>query len=226
VSPERLKRFFTKVEHGYRVGTEIREMVVFAPQSLIHGSALHQAGYFELPQPADLSGPGDAEETHSAVSLQPESRRHPVSRQRGDGRGFTDLFAPLAANCGSIGEPSLPHRSRSSFPRPLPRPCPPGPSASGNENAASLQSLADQLVLELYSPPAVLVNDKGDILYVSGRTGKYLEPAAGKANWNIFVMARAGLRYELTNAFQKVLRQEGAVALRGLKSKPTAGSIS
>jgi nitrogen-specific signal transduction histidine kinase len=60
------------------------------------------------------------------------------------------------------------------------------------------------LVLDHYSPPAVLVNDKGNILYVSGRTGKYLEPAAGKANWNIFVMAREGLRYELADAFQKV----------------------
>ncbi len=35
VSPERLNRFFTKEEHGYRVSNEIREMVVFAPQSLI-----------------------------------------------------------------------------------------------------------------------------------------------------------------------------------------------
>jgi two-component system CheB/CheR fusion protein len=73
------------------------------------------------------------------------------------------------------------------------------------------------LVLEHYSPPAVLVNDKGDILYVSGRTGKYLEPAAGKANWNIFVMAREGLRYELTNAFQKALRQVGVVLLKELR---------
>ena len=63
---------------------------------------------------------------------------------------------------------------------------------------AHLQSLADQLVLEQYSPPAVLANDKGDIFYISGRTGKYLEPAAGKANWNIFAMAREGLRYELS----------------------------
>ncbi len=35
VSPERLRRFFVKEEHGYRVGKEIREMVVFAPQNLI-----------------------------------------------------------------------------------------------------------------------------------------------------------------------------------------------
>jgi len=58
--------------------------------------------------------------------------------------------------------------------------------------AANLQSLADQLLLKHFSPPAVLVNDKGDILYISGRTGKYLEPAAGKANWNIFAMPVKG----------------------------------
>ena len=70
--------------------------------------------------------------------------------------------------------------------------------------AANLQSLADQLLLQHFSPPAVLVNDKGDILYISGRTGKYLEPAAGKANWNIFAMAREGLRFDLGSAFQKL----------------------
>ena len=34
----------------------------------------------------------------------------------------------------------------------------------------------------------------GDIVYISGRTGKYLEPAAGKANWNFYAMVREGLR--------------------------------
>ena len=87
----------------------------------------------------------------------------------------------------------------------------------------SLQSLADQLVLEHYAPPAVLVNDKGNILYVSGRTGKYLEPAAGKANWNIFAMAREGLRYELGNAFHKALGTGRAVTLRGLKVGTNGG---
>jgi two-component system CheB/CheR fusion protein len=82
--------------------------------------------------------------------------------------------------------------------------------------AASLQSLADQLLLQQFSPPAVLTNDKGDILYISGRTGRYLEPAAGKANWNIFAMAREGLRFELGNAFQKALRQKEAVVTRGI----------
>ena len=103
---------------------------------------------------------------------------------------------------------------------------PPVPDAPPKalQPAANLQSLADQLLLQRYSPAAVLVNDKGDILYISGRTGKYLEPAAGKANWNIFAMAREGLRYELTGAFQKALRQKGAVTLKNVKVRTNGGT--
>jgi two-component system CheB/CheR fusion protein len=88
----------------------------------------------------------------------------------------------------------------------------------------NLQSLADQLLLQHFSPPAVLVNDKGDILYISGRTGKYLEPAAGKANWNIFAMTREGLRFELGCAFQKALRQQEALTVKGLKVGTNGGT--
>jgi len=69
----------------------------------------------------------------------------------------------------------------------------------------------------------VLTNDKGDILYISGRTGNYLEPAAGKANWNIFAMAREGLRYELSNGFQKALRQKAPARLKGVKVGTNGG---
>ena len=88
---------------------------------------------------------------------------------------------------------------------------------------ASLQTLADQLVLQSYAPPAVITNDTGDIFYVSGRTGKYLEPAAGKANWNVFAMVREGLRYELGNAFHKALEQKDAVVVRGLNVGTNGG---
>lgn len=35
VSPERLRRFFIKEEHGYRLNEEIRELVIFAQQNLV-----------------------------------------------------------------------------------------------------------------------------------------------------------------------------------------------
>jgi two-component system CheB/CheR fusion protein len=70
------------------------------------------------------------------------------------------------------------------------------------------------LLLQTYSPAAVLTNNDGDILYINGHTGKYLEPAAGKANWNIFAMAREGLNYQLSSAFKKAMRQKSIVVLK------------
>jgi hypothetical protein len=61
------------------------------------------------------------------------------------------------------------------------------------------------------------VNDQGDILYISGRTGRYLEPAAGKANWNIIAMAREGLRFDLASALQKARMKKSAVTVHGIK---------
>jgi two-component system CheB/CheR fusion protein len=72
----------------------------------------------------------------------------------------------------------------------------------------------------------VLVNDKGDIIYITGRTGKYLEPVAGKANWNIHAMARDGLRKELPNAFQRALRSDEPIELRNIKIRNNNGDFN
>src|SRR5262245_52356076 len=54
----------------------------------------------------------------------------------------------------------------------------------------NLQSLADRVLVQRFSPVGILCNEKGDVLYISGRAGKYLEPPVGKANLNIFAMTR------------------------------------
>jgi two-component system CheB/CheR fusion protein len=70
----------------------------------------------------------------------------------------------------------------------------------------------------------VLTNEAGDILYISGRTGKYLEPAAGRANLNVFAMAREGLRFELSAAFSSALKQDQPVTVRGVKVGTNGGT--
>lgn len=80
----------------------------------------------------------------------------------------------------------------------------------------NLQSLADQLLLQSFSPAAVMVNPLGDILYISGRTGQYLEPAAGKANWNVHVMLRPDIRAPIALGLAQALQTGQAVVLNGL----------
>jgi len=81
----------------------------------------------------------------------------------------------------------------------------------------NIQTLADQILLQRFTPASVLVNGTGDILYITGRTGKYLEPVAGKANWNIHAMAREGLRQALPGAFRKAMRSFDAVIVHNIK---------
>jgi len=225
VSEERLKRFFAKEERGYRACKEIREMVIFAPQNLIMDPPFTKLDILSCRNLLIYLAPEMQTKLLPLFhySVNPGGILFLGSAETVG--GFTDLFATLS------GKSRLFRRTEASLrPERIVFPASPGaarPSGPETQPAAkpplSLQSLADQLVLQRYAPPAVLVNDKGDIFYISGRTGKYLEPAAGKANWNLFAMAREGLRYELSGAFQKALRQKGSVALHGLKVGTNGG---
>jgi len=87
---------------------------------------------------------------------------------------------------------------------------------SNSQAAVPLQKLADRLMLDEFSPAAVLVSEDGDILYVSGRTGRFLEPAAGKANWNVHAMARKSLRAALISGMRQAQSRGQPSELLGL----------
>ena len=220
ISPERLRRFFAQDEHGYRVGKEIRETVVFAPQNVIMDPPFTKLDLLICRNLLIYLDPGIQKKLIPLFhySLNPGGVLFLGSAETIG--AFTDLFAPLAAKTRLYRRLDSALRAEpvefpSSFFPDLPN------AATGQRQARmpvpNLQALADQLLLQRFSPAAVLTNDKGDILYISGRTGKYLEPAAGKANWNIFAMAREGLRYELNNAWQRALRQKTVARLKGVK---------
>ena len=84
----------------------------------------------------------------------------------------------------------------------------------------NLQALADQVLLQVFSPAALLVNAAGDIVYVSGSTGQYLEPAAGKANWNLHAMLRPALRTPIAVALRQALHDHQSVVLALLPLSP------
>ena len=214
VSAERLSRFFVPVEHGYQVSKSIREMVIFAPQNIIMDPPFTKLDLLSC--------------RNLLIYLTPELQKKllPLFHYSlNPGRflflgsaetigAYANLFAPLndKARLYRRLDPTLPTEPVE-FPTAfegVPRDAPPKPL----KPAVNLQTLAERLLLQTYSPAAVLTNNKGDILYISGRTGKYLEPAIGKANWNILAMAREGLRYELSGGFQKALRQNKTLTIR------------
>jgi chemotaxis methyl-accepting protein methylase/PAS domain-containing protein len=224
ISAERLRRFFYEGEGCYRVGKEIREMVTFATQNVIMDPPFTKLDILIC--------------RNLLIYLVPELQKKllPLFHYSLNPGGvlflgsaetvgnFGELFAPLHAKSriyrrGAAQLSGEPVEFPSSFHSPLPHQT---KETVMPKQAVNLQSLADQLLLQQFAPPAVLCNDQGDIVYISGRTGKYLEPAAGKANWNVFAMAREG--FELSSAFLKATRQGGAVTVKGARVGTNGGS--
>jgi chemotaxis methyl-accepting protein methylase len=219
ISPERLKRFFIKEENGYRVAKEIREMVTFATQNVIMDPPFTRLDILLCRNLLIYLSPELQKKLMPLFhySLVPGGVLFLGSAESVS--TFTDFFQPLSIKSRLFRRrETFLQTELLSFPGSF-SPARPGVSKELTMvmPATNLQSLADQLLLQHFSPPAVLTNDKGDILYISGRTGKYLEPAAGKANWNIFAMAREGIRFELGSAFQRAIRQKEPVSAKGLK---------
>ena len=222
VSEERLKRFFVENDSGsgYRVGKEIREMVIFAPHNLIMDPPFTKLDILTCRNLLIYLGPELQKKLLPLFhySLLPNGVLMLGSAESIG--GFGSLFTPIEGKARLFRRTSSPLRSVNlDFPtRYFPRRTELIMDDTKPESATdNLQHLADQILLQQFSPAAVLVNATGDLVYISGRTGKYLEPAAGKVNWNIHAMAREGLRHELALALPKALRSGERVVYRNLQ---------
>ncbi|MDO8788383.1 MAG: chemotaxis protein CheB [Sulfuritalea sp.] len=226
IAPERLKRFFVEDGNGYRVCKEIREMVVFATQNVVMDPPFTKLDILTCRNLLIYLGPELQKKLMPLFhySLKPGGLLMLGSAESIG--GFGDLFTPLEGKARLFWRSSTPLRAfelefpTRYFPTNAESPMNPKPK----EAAANLQDLADQLLLQQFSPAAVLVTGAGDVLYISGRTGKYIEPAAGKANWNIHAMAKEGLRQELALALPKALRSGQRVICRNLSIGTNGGT--
>ena len=148
-------------------------------------------------------GGGAAEEAHPPVPLRVEPGRHAFPGHLGD-RGrvrgpFCHVGSQVEAVSTQRGWSGAAHTASAVSPARLPEDGPvarPSGKAPG-ESKLPVRELTERALLQQYAPAGALVNEHGDILYLHGRTGQYLEPAPGEAGMNILKMAREGLRPRL-----------------------------
>jgi two-component system CheB/CheR fusion protein len=230
LTPERLSRYFSERPDGYQIEKAVRDRVLFAQHDVIidppftrldiiccrnlmiyFGSALQKRliplfHYSLKPGGALLLGTSETVGRSQSLfsALDPKSR----------------LYRRSDNEC--VGGPLVfPTHRRASTRQALQE----TPLTQNHTPPANLQALADQLLLQGHSPAAVLVNDGGDIVYISGRTGRFLEPAAGKANWNIHVMARPSIRAQLAVALRTALQEKTTIELRSLRLEEDTAAV-
>jgi two-component system CheB/CheR fusion protein len=226
VSPTRLSRFFVKIEEGYRIKTEIREMIVFAKHNIIMHAPFTKIDIISCRNMLIYLEPDLQKKIFELFSYSLNPNGIMVLGNSESLGTQNHLFSTVDAKLKIFKHSSNTQVAElSNFPSSFSL-----TSSTHIENEApqksykNIQSLADQFLLQQFSPPGVLVNENGDIIYISGRTGKYLEPSVGKANMNIFAMLREGLRIEFPSAFRKALKTKETVVLHHLKVGTNGGT--
>jgi two-component system, chemotaxis family, CheB/CheR fusion protein len=220
VTPERLQRFFTKEDGSYRIKKEIRDLVVFATHNLLTDAPFTKLDVLSC---RNLLIYLETKAQHRLLPLFHYALKPNGLLFLGTSEtigGFEILFAPIDRK-GKLfrrtTEPStLPHleptlggtvrgaiETRTDQEAALPAGRPP-----------AISDLIQQVLLAQYAPAAVVVNGRGEIVHIHGRTGVYLEPAPGPPTHHLVEMAREGLQHELAAALRRAAGREDEVVRR------------
>ncbi len=222
VSKERLKKFFISEGNIYHIRKEIREMLVFAVQSIIKDppftkldliSCRNLLIYFngELQKKIIplfhfsllLTGTlflGSSETIGCYVDLFSIIDKKWKIYSRRDTVYSNTLFVeyPVSHYIGRIHESNI---------------------NTKKSETKNISQLAEKIILKNCSPNCAIINENGDIIYSYGRVGKYLELPHGEAKLNIFEMACDGLQQELPLLVRKVVLGKKSLSSKGIKVK-------
>jgi two-component system CheB/CheR fusion protein len=224
VSPERLRRFFNRVDDHYQLNKSIRELCVFSRHNLASDppfshldlvSCRNVLIYMDAPlqrrilpflhyalNPHGYLFLGSSESVGTFTeSFDVIDGRHRIFRKRPAAAGIP---APVDFGTFIPGEYRPPRIGR------------------GEEaplwSALDVQREADRIVLARYAPVGVVVDETMVVLQFRGRTAPYLEPAPGLASLDLFRMLREGLLAEVRAALNQARTEDSAVVRTGNRS--------
>ena len=230
ITPERLQRFFTLDKNQYRINKDIRDTVIFATHNLLQDPPftrvdliscrnvlIYLSGQLQkeiFPQFHYALSPGGILFLGSSESI----------------GTFDYLFTAIDKKWKIYQRKDI----RVNFPlskfSQLPEigsglSAAPFSSVTSEFQQGTIARQIERLLLDRYAPVCVIINEHGKIVYIHGRTGKYLEPSTGQPSWNMIEMAREGLRLPLVSSLRLAAKNgETEVISSGLRVK-TNGSF-
>lgn len=224
VSPQRLERFFTRDDSTYRIRKEIREMTIFAPQNVIKDPPFTKLDILScrnlliylnsdlqkrlLPifhyalKPGGLLMLGPSETIGNCGELfETVDKKWKIFRRK-----ETAIAVHVLPEMPSLQSPADRRVAAARATAPVAR-------------EAQLSTLIERLAFSRFCPAFVVVNERGDIIHVHGRTGDYLELAEGQVRTNVLDMAREGLPQQLASVMRQAASEDCEVVRENLRVK-------
>jgi two-component system CheB/CheR fusion protein len=203
VSPDRLKRFFIRDGHSYRVKRELREVMLFAPHNILLDPPFSKLNliscrnlliyinrnmqerileifHFALKREGYLFL-GSSESAEGMADLfKPVNKKHRIFKRHEDGNGFKVTPAPPVESEWEARPDTIPLL----------------PQAGGRTEGFSYGEMHFRM-LEALAPPSVLINSDYDIVHLSESAGRFLRMSGGEPTRNLLKVVHPDLKSEL-----------------------------
>ena len=214
VSTERLQRYFTRIDSGFRIAESIRQNCIFARHDLTADPPFSQMDLVTCRNVLIYLG----SDTQSRIvptlhyCLKPGGLLVLGSAETIGQRG--DLFSPTNNEYKIYTKKLLPGRLAMDFN------VEPGwrgfsdfvtPLQSPGVAFVDLEIQAARVLRDMYAPAAVIVNQDLQVLHFHGHTSLYLTPTPGEASLNLLRLAHESLIYPLRNLLDRALEARAPV---------------
>jgi two-component system CheB/CheR fusion protein len=227
VSPNRLERFFVKVDGGYEINKTLREMCIFAKQNvakdppfsnldliscrnllIYFGTALQKRVIPTFHYALKSNGfllLGGAESLGTFMDhFTLVDEKYKVYQKRSSARLITYFAGP--------------DHSRRKLPDQK------APRTAQLQGSMTIDEEVERVLMNRFVPASIVVNDNMEIVQFRGRTGFYLEPAAGQPTFRLSKMARQGLLPDLRAALSKAKKDNTTVRKEGVLIEAEGGT--
>jgi two-component system CheB/CheR fusion protein len=221
VSPERLRRFFVKVDGQYQVTKSLRDVAVFAVHNVATDPPFSRLDLLTCRNVLIYLGPDLQKRVLPAFHYALKPTGFLLLGTAETPGTFSDLFVPVDKTHRIYARRPGPPRAALGWTlRELDGSAEPASSATAGRAPAppepELSREADRVLLAKYAPAGVIVNDDLEVLHVRGHTGPYLEMPSGAASFNLLKLLREGLLVDVRAAVKRAratgapVRKDGA----------------
>lgn len=214
LSPERLERFFDRTGDSYRIKSDIRESVVFAPQNLLTDPPYSK---MDLVSCRNLLIYLDTEAQERVLSLAHFALREGGYLFLGNAESVgkrEHLFSTVSKRWRIYRKVGGTRAPAVDFPT--------WPAAEAPVRKLPAPKLADVAVKSLaerYAPASVVIDRHYRIHHFHGVTEQYLAQPAGPPTLDLMAMARDGLGLTIRRAVKKAAEDGATVSLTAARAK-------
>jgi two-component system CheB/CheR fusion protein len=226
VSPERLARFFTKLdEHSYQVTKQLREPILFAQQNVLSDAPFSRLDLISCRNLLIYLEPDVQQKVLTLLHFALNDGGYLVLGPSESVGRRADLFEALSRKW------RIYRRTGIARPERVEIPIAGEPRAAGRPAHAvagrpiSLKEVTQNLLLEDYAPAAVLVDQRYEVLYFYGATPGYLTQPPGVPTKDLVSMVPGSLSPGLRAALHKAAREDRRVSVDGARLKRNGGEV-